>query len=116
MAQTSLYTLITSSEMVGTPEDVSDEIFHLAPWETPLLNRVGMNSLQKPVTATAHLYQEIQERPTRTTLATAISSSATTTFVLTDAIAAAGDNIQINEEVITLGTTSDRNQVVPCLA
>jgi len=102
MAQVATWALIASSDQVGKPEDISDAIAHLAPWDTKFLSAIGMSSLLKPCTNPTHVYQEIQEKPLRTTLNGAITAGGTT-FVLTDKVAIAGDRIQVNEEIILLG-------------
>lgn len=89
MAQASKFTLTSTSESVGIPENYADRIFHLAPWETQLLTALGMDSLPTPCTQPTYHYLEIEDRPARTTLSTALSSGATTTVVVSDAVFAA---------------------------
>jgi hypothetical protein len=113
MAQAPIWKNIATSDVVGTPEDISDEITELAPWDTMLLTAVGLNSLLKPCTSATHLYQEIQERPLRTTLNGGISAGGTT-FILTDKVAIASDLIQVNEELVLLGSTSDNLTFTGC--
>lgn len=115
MAQAYNFTLTSTSAQVQIPENYADRVFTLAPWETPLLTAVGMDSLPTPCTNPVYHYLETNHRPARTTLNGAINSS-TTTVVLSQAVCAAGEVVQVDEETILLGTTSDRNQVVPLQA
>lgn len=115
MAQTSVYSLTDTGDMDYKRESVADFMAHLAQWETAFLTKVGLNSLEPEnlPSDTTYLYNEIQERPNRTTLATTVNSSATT-FVLTDAIYPQNTLIRINEEIIKLGSTSDRLTYTGC--
>lgn len=113
MAQANKFTITSTSESIGIPENYADKIFHLAPWETQLLTAIGMDSLPTPCTQPVYHYLEIEDRPARTTLNGAIDSS-TTTVVLTNAVCAAGEVIQVDEETILLGTTSDNLTFSSC--
>lgn len=113
MAQTPVFVNIATSNMVGKKEDISDLITHLATWDTLLLTKIGMNSLAKTCTRETHQYLEIQERPTRSTLNGAISAG-DTTFVITDAVFIASELIQVNEEIVQLGSTSDNLTFTGC--
>jgi len=113
MAQTNVFANIASSNMVAVPEDISDEIAHLQGGETPLLTKVGLNSLLKPCTNTTHKYLEIMERAKRSTLNGAVNQAATT-VVISDAIFEAGELVVVDEEVIALGSTSDNLTFTSC--
>lgn len=113
MAQASKFTLTSSSETVGIPENYADRIFHLAPWETQLLTALGMDSLPTPCTNPTYHYLDIEDRPARTTLATAVNTT-TQTIVMSEAVFAAGEVIQMDEETILLGTTSDNLTFSTC--
>lgn len=96
---------IYSSQQVGKPEVVADQISMLAPWETPLLSLVGIDSLPVPCTNTTITWNDLEYTPTRTTLSTAITTGVTLTFV--DAIFKASEQVAIDYETVTLGTTTD---------
>jgi hypothetical protein len=106
MAQAHNFTLTSTSAMVQIPENYVDRVFALAPWETQLLTAVGIDSLPSPCTQPVYKYLDTQDRPARTTLNGGIDNS-TQTIVLSDAVCAAGEVIQVDEETILLGTTSD---------
>jgi len=115
MAQATKRTLTTSSESVGIPENYADKIYHLAPWETQLLTKVGMDSLPTPCTQPVYHYLEIEDRPARTLLndSGGISNS-DTDIIFEHAVFAAGELVQIDEETILLGTTSDNLTFASC--
>lgn len=94
---------IYSSTQVGIPECVADQISVLAPWETPLLNLVGIDSLPVPCQNTIFYWNDIEYTPTRTTLETAMTTSSTTVY-FKDNIFKAGEYVEIESEVIKLGT------------
>ena len=104
-----------SSDLVGIPESVARGLTEIMAGQTPLLNAVspGLNNLSAPCTNVAYTYFEKQMRVKRTTLNGSLDNS-TTTVVLTHAIAAAGEHIQVDEEVILLGTTSDNLTFSTC--
>ncbi len=99
MTGTNLFTLLTSSEMIGTPEDVGDLISILSSHQTKVLNLVGVNSFT--ATQPIHTYQEIQDRPTRTTVYSACTATAGT-VVFTDDIYSIGEIVTIGAETMSL--------------
>ncbi len=113
MAQASKFTMTSTSESVGIPANYADRIYHLAPWETPIVTAVGLDSLPTPCTNPVYHYIEIEDRPARTTLDGSISSG-DTSFTFSEAVFAAGEVVQINEETILLGTTSDNKTFAGC--
>jgi hypothetical protein len=113
MAQASTFTLSSSSEQVTLKENVADKIFELFPADTPLITMVGMDSLPTPCHNVTYKYNEIQERPARSTLNGAINNS-TTTVVFDDAIYLPSEIVQVDEELILLGTTSDNLTFASC--
>jgi len=72
-----------------------------------------MDSLPVPCTQPVYNYLEIEDRPARTTLNGGINNS-TQTVVLAEAVCAAGEVIQVNEETILLGTTADNLTFSTC--
>jgi hypothetical protein len=98
-----------SSQLAAVKEAVHDHIYEIAPWDTPLIVRVGMNSLPGPNTQPVYKYQDMEHRPTVTTLNGAIAATTTTSFTFTDDIYKDGDEIQIETEIIKLGGNTGGN-------
>jgi hypothetical protein len=94
---------IYSSQQVGVPECVADQINMLAPWETPLLNLVGLDSLPLPCTNTIFYWNDLEYTPTRTQLETAMTTSSTAVYFKDD-IFKAGEYVEIEGEVVKLGS------------
>jgi hypothetical protein len=95
-----------SDLLVGQKEDITDDLIELVPAQTPFLNSIGFPGGGTAYNAT-HYYLDDAYIPRRTTLVTTITSSSTT-IVLTDAIAKAGQRIEMQGERILLGTTTDQ--------
>jgi len=108
-------TLTTTSAMVHIPENYAETVYYLAPWETQLLTKVGMDTLPTPCTNPVYHYLEIEDRPARTLLndSGGISNS-DTDIIFEHAVFAAGELVQIDEEVVLLGTTSDNLTFASC--
>jgi hypothetical protein len=109
---------VYSSQQVGKPECVANQINELAPWETPLLSLIGIDSLSgilnKPLDNETYTWQDMEWTPTRTTLASAITSTTVSTFKVSDKIFKPGEEVVIDYETITLGTTSDYLTFAAC--
>lgn len=96
---------------VGEKEDVSEDLLELVPSQTPFLNSVGVDSsgqAKSPI----HYYYDDAYIPLATTLDGAHTAGATT-LTIDKNIARNGARIQINGEVIQLGTWNG-NAYVGC--
>lgn len=100
-------TMEYSSTLTSPKEDVSDMIHELSPWSTPLLNVLPGGIKGITVGNTTHYFNEQEWTPGRTTLASAISSTSSSTLKVSDAIFRAGEVVRIDAETCTLGATSD---------
>ena len=106
-------TVVPSSAIPAKIQSFSDFLKLLTTEETVLLDRIGFDSLSKVCSDTTHYYPQRVLTPKRTTLNGLISSSGTT-IIFTEACYIAGEEVAIESEVVTLGTTSDNLTFTNC--
>jgi hypothetical protein len=106
-------TVVPSSAIPGKFQSYADYLPLLTTEETYLLDRIGFNSLKKACIDSTDYYPQRILTPKRTTLATTITNSGTT-IIMTDACFVAGEEVAMESEVITLGTTSDNLTFTSC--
>ncbi len=104
---------IGENDLVGKPIAVSDAVALFEQPETPFLSRVSpsLRNLSGPggmvpFAQRTFKFKEKVRRHNHTTLNGAVAAGVTD-FILTDNICRAGDQIVIDDEVITLGSTSN---------
>jgi len=100
---------VYSSQQVSKPENVESFIYELAPTDTPLLTRLGLDSLRETCVQPTFIYQDMEHRYNVSTLSSAISSTSATTVAITDANMSQNDIIQIETELIKLGVPNSTN-------
>jgi len=103
--------LATYSNFEGIGEDISDLVAFLAPFETPLLEVVGVSD--RPATNVKHEWLEDSLNPTTDVVSTAVSS-ATGAGVLTVAHAGyfrVGDMLQFDKEVMLVTAVSETTTI-----
>jgi hypothetical protein len=98
--------------------DMSDTLNMISPYDVPLLQRIGLNSLSKPCTSTKHEWLEDELRPLDSQNATSGTLN-NTTDPLTFAVTAgqgtyfrAGDIIRVESELMYVTSVSGDNITV----
>ncbi len=103
--------LATYDNFEGSGEDVSDLVAFIAPFETPLLDVIGMGD--QPAANVKHEWLEDSLNPTTDVASTAVSSTAAQTGinVANSPYFRLGDVIQIDKEVMLVNSVFEANTI-----